>query len=264
MEGVDMPLTIGLLGFGRTGRVVAEEVIRNPRYKLSWVIRKSKKNIGDYASHLLGAKSKQGIIFSADSINIDEFLEDHGVDVMIDFSNKACVKYYEAAVKRNIKIVSAISDYTSEDINTIRKMSKEAAILYSPNITIGINFLIVASQILKKIAPYADVEIVEEHFREKQGTSGTALRVADLLGLSKEKQVNSIRVGGSVGRHEVIFGFPNQTIRMVHESINRTAFAKGAMYAAKWLIKKRKGLFSMEKVISADFLKYSKNLSKDL
>lgn len=259
-----MTLTIGLLGFGRTGRVVAEEIIRNPNYKLSWVIRKSLKDSGEYASHLLGLKSKQGRISCIDSINFGDFLKDNSVDVMIDFSDKACVKYYEAAAERDIKIVSAISNYTVNDIDKIKAMSKTSAILYSPNITVGINFLIVASQILRKIAPYADVEIVEEHFRDKQGTSGTALRVANLLGLSKKKHVNSIRVGGSVGRHEVIFGFPNQTIRMVHESINRSAFAKGAVYAAKWLANKKKGLYSMEKIISADFLRHSKNLSKDL
>ncbi|NCC49039.1 MAG: hypothetical protein EOM13_08300, partial [Clostridia bacterium] len=85
--------------------------------------------------------------------------------------------------------------------------------------SIGINFLIEASKVLQKIAPQADIEIIEEHFREKKDVSGTALRIAHDLGLDKQKHVNSIRVGGIVGRHEVVFGLPNQTIRLVHESI---------------------------------------------
>ena len=143
-------------------------------------------------------------------------------------------------------------------------MSWGTAILYSPNITLGINFLIVASQILRKIAPNADVEIIEEHFRGKKSVSGTALRVAELLKLNKDQHINSIRVGGTVGRHEVVFGFPNQTIRMVHESISRVAFAKGALYAVRWLKNKQKGLYTMEKIISADFLRHSKRLIRDL
>lgn len=67
--------------------------------------------------------------------------------------------------------------------------------------------------------------------------------------------MNSIRVGGIVGRHEVIFGLPNQTIRLVHESINRAAFGQGAIFAAKWLVNKSKGMYSMETIISDMFKK---------
>ena len=106
-----------------------------------------------------------------------------------------------------------------------------------------------------------DIEIVEEHFRNKE-ISGTALRVAQLLGLSNKQHVNSVRVGGIVGKHEVIFGFPNQTIRIAHESINRAAFAKGAIHAAKWLVKRKKGLYTMEQVMVSDFMRHSRNIHK--
>ena len=74
--------------------------------------------------------------------------------------------------------------------------------------------------------------------------------------------MNSIRVGGIVGRHEVVFGFPNQTIRIVHESINRAAFAKGAIHAVKWLVKKERGMYTMEQVMSSDFTRHSKRIHK--
>ncbi|MFN3455474.1 MAG: dihydrodipicolinate reductase C-terminal domain-containing protein [Pseudobdellovibrio sp.] len=75
-----------------------------------------------------------------------------------------------------------------------------------------------------------------------------------------KRQVNSIRVGGVVGKHEVIFGLPNQTIRLIHESINRAAFGAGAAFAGKWLHEKPSGLYTMEQVFHEKFLKKIKHL----
>ena len=107
-----------------------------------------------------------------------------------------------------------------------------------------------ASKLFQKIAPNADIEIIEEHFRKKKDVSGTALRIAEELGLDKEQHINSVRVGGIVGKHEVIFGLPNQTIRIIHESHNRAAFGQGAIYAAKWIMSREKGIYSMEQALS--------------
>jgi 4-hydroxy-tetrahydrodipicolinate reductase len=96
----------------------------------------------------------------------------------------------------------------------------------------------VASKVMQRIAPHADIEIVEEHFKGKKDISGTARRIAGALSLDEETHINSIRVGGVIGRHEVIFGLPNQTIRVIHESINRRLSAKGAILAAQWLADK--------------------------
>jgi len=129
-------------------------------------------------------------------------------------------------------------------------MSKQTALLYSPNITLGINFLMVASQVLQKIAPHADIEIIEEHFRKKREISGTALKIAKTLNLENDRHIHSIRVGGVVGKHQIVFGLPNQTIRLTHESINRAAFGQGAIFAAKWLVDKPPGMYSMEQIVS--------------
>ena len=122
----------------------------------------------------------------------------------------------------------------------------------------GINFLIEASKVLQKVAPNADIEIIEEHFRGKNEVSGTALRIAEDLSLDKEKHVNSIRVGGIVGRHEVVFGLPNQTIRIIHETLNRAAFGQGAIYAAKWIMGKNNSIYSVEEALSLIMVKNSK------
>ena len=257
-----MAVTIGVFGFGKTGRVVAQEILNDPAAHLSWVVRKSQRNEGEYASALCGFKSHCGTIYSASGIDPAAFYKDNPVDVIIDFSSSSAVHEYRAAASAGARIVSAISRYEADDLAALRKMANKTAVLYSPNITLGINFLMIASQVLQRMVPDIDIEIVEEHFRAKKEVSGTALRIAELLGLSNEHHVNSIRVGGIVGRHEVIFGFPNQTIRITHESISRAAFARGALYAAKWLMNRKKGLYTMEQVVAADFVEHSRRIHR--
>lgn len=245
-----MKLSIGLFGFGKTGSVVANEIIQDPDCELKWVLRQTDKYEDEMASHLLGHDHDEGKIFSIQNVNFDTFYDAYPVDVIVDFSASSAVSEYEQAGRKNIKIVSAISNYENDDIQRLRALSKHTAVLYSPNITLGINFLIEASKLLQKIVPNADIEIIEEHFKGKKGVSGTALRIAEDMGLDKEKNIHSIRVGGIVGKHEVVFGLPNQTIRIVHESLNRSAFGQGAIYAAKWIMSKEKGLYTMEQALS--------------
>jgi len=120
--------------------------------------------------------------------------------------------------------------------------------LCSPNITLGINFLIMAAKLLRSIAPFADVEILEQHFREKPEVSGTARKIAETLAIDGER-ITSLRLGGIVGHHEVIFGFPYQTVRLIHESIRREAFGTGAAFALSQLADKKKGFYSFEDLL---------------
>jgi len=241
-------IRIGLFGFGKTGRLVAEEFFQDGQFDLEWVVRKTHKEHHKYASRLLGYEVDDARVFSVDESTPD-FYRRHPVDIIVDFSSAAAHRQYAPAADFGIRIISAISKYRAEDLEDLKRMSEKTAVLYSPNITLGINFLLVASQILQGIAPHADIEIVEEHFRGKKEESGTALKIAEILGLEKERRVNSIRVGGIVGKHEIIFGLPNQTIRLVHESISRAAFGQGAIFAAKWLIHAPPGLYSKNIIV---------------
>ena len=245
-----MKITVGLFGFGKTGSVVANEIIKDEECELKWVIRKTGVFEEDYASRHLGYEGEEGRIYSLEHIDLSTFFEENRVDVIIDFSASCAVEEYSNAAKCGTRIASAISHYNGEEMDKIKELSRQTAVLYSPNITLGVNFLIEASKKLKSIAPHADIEIIEEHFKEKKGVSGTALRIAEDLGLDKEKNINSIRVGGVIGKHEVVFGLPNQTIRIIHESISKAAFGQGAIYAAKWIMSRDKGLFSMEQAMS--------------
>jgi 4-hydroxy-tetrahydrodipicolinate reductase len=249
-----MKITIGMFGFGRTGSLVVKEIIKDESCELRWVLRKSTATKGRYASHLLGYEHNEGKINSIEDIDLKTFYKDNYVDVIIDFSSSSAIEIYERAACYGTRIVSAISKYDRVHLEQLKALGRKTAVLYSPNITLGINFLIEASKVLQRIAPYADIEIIEEHFRDKKGASGTALRIAEDLGLEKRQHVNSIRVGGIVGKHEVIFGLPNQTIRIVHESLSRAAFGQGAIYAAKWLMGKDRGIYTMEEAVALNFV----------
>lgn len=243
-------MRIGLFGFGRAGRSVAEEIIKEPSCELVWVVRRSKEKMHEYASDFLGyPDAKQGYFFCMDELSPDDFFERNPVDAIIDFSAPQAVYEYGRAADLGIHIITAISHYEEKELEQLRKLSEKTVVLHSANITLGINFLLVASQILKQIIPQADIEVIEEHFREKDGPSGTALKIADKLGLDPVRHVNSIRVGGIIGKHEVVFGLQYQTIRLTHEAISRAAFGSGAMYAAKCLAGAKPGLYTMESLM---------------
>ena len=245
-----MKLSVGLFGFGRTGSFVAREIIKDPDCELQWVIRRKTNRDKRWASRQLCFDHDEGRMFSFLDAGADGFFLENKVDVIIDFSASGAVSEYMAAAEYGTRIVSAISNYDSRDYEKLKSLSDKTAVLYSPNITLGINFLIEVSKLLQTIAPDADIEIVEEHFNDKKSISGTALRIADDLGLDPKKKVNSIRVGGIIGKHEVIFGLPNQTIRITHESLNKAAFGQGAIYAAKWLMSRDPGVYTMEEALS--------------
>lgn len=245
-------IRIGIWGFGKTGKIVANEFLNDAAFSLQWVVRKSNVDHHKYASRLLGHEYDAGKIFSSIDIN-DDFFSNNPVDAIIDFSNSKGVQLYKNAAAKGTPIISAISSYEPDDIALLQSLANSAPILYSPNITLGINVLMVAAQILQKIAPHADIEIVEEHFKGKPEVSGTAKKIANVLGLSVDNHLNSIRVGGIVGRHEIIFGMPNQTIRLSHESISRASFGQGAIFAVKALIGKPSGLYTMEAIIAEMF-----------
>lgn len=243
-------MKIGLIGFGRTGKAVANVILQHKEFALEWVVRR--KTLLEHRSipEFLGIESEDnGLIYSKETITAADLLNQHPVDCIIDFSSGEGIYYYgEEAVKRNVKIVSAISHYGEAEVALLKKLSETGTVFWSPNITLGINFLLLASKYLKKIAPFADIEIVEEHFKQKEGISGTALKIAQELEIGRS-EINSIRAGGIVGKHELIFGFPYQTVRLIHESISREAFGNGVVFVAQNLADKGPGFYNFEDLL---------------
>jgi 4-hydroxy-tetrahydrodipicolinate reductase len=243
-------MKVGLFGFGRAGRAVASVLLQKEETHLVWVVRKSTTLQHRSVPEFLGVESSEpGLIFSKTEWAAERLFDEHPVDVIIDFSSADGILFYgDEAAKRGIAIVSAISEYPAEQIAHLKKLSATTRVLWSPNITVGINFLMVAAKILKNIAPYADIEVIAAHFRNKKEVSGTAKKIAQALNLQTEA-IKTIRAGGIVGRHEILFGFPYQTVRLMHESISREAFGNGAVFAATNLIGKTNGLYSMEDLL---------------
>jgi 4-hydroxy-tetrahydrodipicolinate reductase len=241
---------IGLVGFGRTGKAVANVILQHKEFVLEWVVRR--KTLLEHRSipEFLGVESDDnGLIYSKETITAANLLDQHPVDIIIDFSSGEGIYYYgKEAVERNIKIVSAISHYAEAEVELLKKLSETGTVFWSPNITLGINFLLLASKYLKKIAPFADIEIIEEHFKQKEGISGTALKIAQELEIGRS-EINSIRAGGIVGKHELIFGFPYQTVRLIHESISREAFGNGVVFVAQNLADKGPGFYNFEDLL---------------
>lgn len=249
-----MKIRIGLIGFGRTGSVVAKEIVSDPTLSLEWVCRNTISKDLLYASHSLGFDKKFAPFISGNNLN-KKFLSMNPVDIIIDFSSGSASSLYLTIAESGTRIVSAISNYTTEQFKLLNETSLITSVLHSPNITLGINWLMFASKLLQKIIPNADIEIIEEHFRAKKDISGTALKLAKHLNLDPDRHINSIRVGGIIGKHEIIFGLPNQTLRLIHESINRSAFGTGAIYAGKWIMDKTNGFYTMEDAIEEIFFK---------
>lgn len=248
-----MKIRIGLIGFGRTGSVVAKEIVSDSSLSLEWVCKRAISKDLLYASHALGFDKKFAPFIAENKLK--GLIHKLPVDIVIDFSSSTAVNLYSAIANSGSKIISAISNYSKEQFDFLKQASTQTAIMHSPNITLGINWLMIASKLLQRIIPLADIEVIEEHFRDKKDISGTALKLASHLNLEPEKHVNSIRVGGIIGKHEVIFGLPNQTLRLTHESINRGAFGSGAIFASKWIMDKEIGLYTMENVVQEKFIK---------
>ncbi|MDD3077851.1 MAG: dihydrodipicolinate reductase C-terminal domain-containing protein [Paludibacter sp.] len=248
-------MKVGLIGFGRTGKAVASTIIQNKEFTLEWVLRRKTVLENRSLPEFFGFddENEKGRIYSTEHITPDELFDMHPVDFVIDFSSTLGIYTYgQEAAERQIKIISAISHYKKEDIHYLKELSKRTAVFWSPNITLGVNYLLLASKSLKKIAPFVDIEVVEEHFKQKEGVSGTAVKIAEALDV-KASKISSIRAGGIVGKHEIIFGFPFQTVRLTHESISREAFGTGVLFAAHNLIDKKKGYYNYEDILTPYF-----------
>lgn len=253
-------MKIGLIGFGKAGKAVANVILQNQDFSLEWVLRNSTTPENTSAKDFLDYSSKdKAEIFSIQNIDLNQFLTSNPVDIIIDFStSKSIHKYGKIASEKKIKIISAISHYGADEKQLLKELAKINTVFWSPNITLGVNYLLFAASLLKNIAPEVDIEVVEEHFKSKSGISGTAIKIAETLDI-EEQNISSVRAGGIVGKHEVIFGFPYQTVRLVHESISREAFGSGALFVAKHLQNRPKGFYNFEDILKPFFFDDSQN-----
>lgn len=236
-------IRVGLIGYGKAGLAVANILSGDPRFELRWIARRS--TAAEPQTH----PGTNIPIIGLEQRSFGDLFESIPVDALVDFSSRESFHSYgEEVRKRGITLVSAISAYSEEDLAYARSLGRDTRVLCSPNITLGINFLIAAAKLLRKIAPFADVEILEQHFKEKPEVSGTARKIAATLEVGNER-ITSLRLGGIVGHHEVIFGFPHQTVRLTHESIRREAFGTGTAFALEQLANCENGFYTFDELL---------------
>lgn len=193
-------------------------------------------------------------------------------DVIVDFSHHTALPALaDYAVKTGTPIVVATTGHTEEEKAIMLEASKNVAIFFSGNMSIGINLLIeLCKNAAATLGESFDVEIIEKHHNQKlDAPSGTAIMIADAIKeerteteyvydrhsvraarKSSEVGIHSVRGGTIVGEHEVLFAGANETITISHSAASREIFAGGALRAAKYLAPKSAGLYNMSDLIN--------------
>ena len=190
-------------------------------------------------------------------------------DVIIDFSFHGLTKEItEYAIKTGTPTIIATTGHTEEEKEIIQNASKNVAIFYTGNMSVGIATLCDAVKMVVSVFPDADVEIIETHHNRKlDAPSGTAKMLFEAVkevrpdayvnqgrnGLCKREKnevgMNSIRVGNIVGIHEVVIGTNTEQITLKHEAYDRALFADGAVKAAEFMCGRSAGLYTMKELL---------------
>ena len=195
--------------------------------------------------------------------------------VIIDFTIPECtIEILKIAVKLKKRIVIGTTGFTKEDENLIKKFSKEIPILKAGNMSLGINLLMYLTEIASKsLGKNFLSKIFEVHHKNKQDhPSGTALMLGEGIATGKNKSLdniigkkylnkksfpygskinfNSLRKGEVIGEHEVSFSSGKEIVTLNHEAFDRSLYSEGALAAAKWLINKKPGLYSMRNLLN--------------
>lgn len=235
---------------------------------------------------LIGAKGRMGqaiagaaeaanaVIVAGLDLGDDVTNEIGGCDVVVDFSHPSATDAIRSACLAASKPwVIGTTGHSGEERALIEETSKSLPIVLSPNFSVGVNALFwLTRKAAQMLGEDFDLEIVEAHHRlKKDAPSGTAKRLAEILceerkldyaksarhgreGLigerpAKEIGVHSIRGGDVVGDHTVTFAGRGERLELTHKASSRETFAGGALRAARWIVGKPPGLYSMEDVL---------------
>ena len=175
-------------------------------------------------------------------------------DVAIDFSQADSVdEICRAALQHGKSLVIGTTGHSQQQRKTIEKTAHSVPIVLASNFSVGVNVLFwLAQKATELLGSAFNPEIVETHHKmKKDAPSGTAKTLAELLKVVRNSEIpiQSIREGNVVGEHTVIFAGPEERLELTHRAANRGIFALGALRAAKWIVNKRAGLYSMQNVL---------------
>ncbi len=171
------------------------------------------------------------------------------VDAVIDFSLPvATFDVTKTCVKRKVPLVSGVTGLSEAERNALSDAGKVIPVLYSANMSIGVQILAKALDALKGVDGF-DFAIEETHHRHKRDRpSGTALLIDDELLKRTGKraaEIVSLRGGGVVGDHKFLAFSDSEVLTFGHQALNRAVFARGACRAARWIVGKPAGSYSL-------------------
>lgn len=195
---------------------------------------------------------------------------DVGADIIIDFSHHSAIfEIAEYAKEYNLPTVICTTGQTESELACIKELAKKVPVFFSANMSMGIALTVELAKRSAALFPDADIEIIEKHHSAKlDSPSGTALMLAQaiksvrenltlMLGRNgrrvREKNevgIHAVRAGSIVGEHEVIIATEHEIITVSHTAQSRSVFASGAINAAKWLIGKECGMYSMQSLVN--------------
>jgi 4-hydroxy-tetrahydrodipicolinate reductase len=198
----------------------------------------------------------KGVKISANPYEIIE-----NCDVLIEFSNStsASLEHAKICVEKNKAIVIGTTGFNTEELKTLKELAKKGKILFSPNMSLGVNLLFKLVELATKVLKNKnfDIEILEIHHKHKKDApSGTAMKLAEIIAkelnkdleeiavygrkgeyIRKEKDLGimTLRGGDVVGEHTVFFFGLGERLELTHRATSRDIFARGAIQAAKWI-----------------------------
>ena len=197
------------------------------------------------------------------------------VDLIIDFTIPKCTfQVLKIATKLKKRVVIGTTGFTKREESLIKKFSKKIPILKAGNMSLGINLLMYLTEIASSsLGKNFLSKIFEVHHKHKKDhPSGTALMLGKGIAVGKNKNFykimgkkylnkknfpygkkinfNSIRRGEIIGEHEVSFSSGKEIITLNHEAFDRALYSEGAITAAKWLLNKKPGLYSMRNLLN--------------
>lgn len=193
------------------------------------------------------------------------------IDVIIDFSSyKSLDLLLDYLNNHHIPTVIATTGHTDEQIKRIYKCAENTPIVYSGNMSVGINLLLNIVESISSKFENSDIEIIEKHHNKKiDSPSGTAKMLYDSANKGRkntlhenqeragndtkrndnEVGIHSIRGGTIVGEHTVLFAGIDETIEITHRASSKKIFANGSLTAAQFIVNKKNGLFTMNEVL---------------
>jgi len=208
-------------------------------------------------------------------LNLNTDLAFDKTDIIIDFTVPKCtLDILKIATRLKKRVVIGTTGFTQKEENQIKKYSKKIPILKAGNMSLGINLLMYLTEVASKSLndDYLSKIFEVHHKHKKDYPSGTALMLGKGIADGKNKNLynligkkflnkksfpygkkinfNSIRKGAIIGEHEVTFSSGKEIIKLNHEAFDRALYSDGALTAAKWLIGKKPGLYSMRDLLN--------------